>query len=204
MSRHLATSVPAIFGQVSLFRIREDGYLDPRASRRNQLQISWGLIAAMTIGFGRKDYRIQGMYIEYENVADPDDPVTPPDYPASEGLEYYADLALSGTRDYLRVPLVQQPQLGIIAGDEASFVAGETGNKLTFFAQTQGTQGANGKPFGSASNSKVFGLGLVAIPTFQDATQDVIFARTYFDAADQEVKLPSSQIGVTWEINFPI
>ncbi len=193
-----------VFGQVRLYRTWDDGLVQPLSSRHNQIQVSWGQIAAMTIGLGRKEYRIGGLYIEYENVVSPDDVVTPPVYGATDGLEYFNDLSLSSTRDYLRVPLIQDPMLGIVTGYEDFFVAGETGNKLTFFSQTQGTAGVHGKPFSAGANSKVIGAALVAIPTFQDATQDVIFARTYFDMADQALKLASSQISIAWDINFPL
>lgn len=170
--------------------------------KSNQLQFNWGMIAAMCIGFGDRDYRIRALYIEYENVADPGDPVTVPDFDRDEGIEYYQDLAFSASRDFLRVPLNINPTLGIETGFENYFTDGSTGNKLTFFAQTQGTAGYHGKAFSNAANSKVFGVALVATPTFADATQDLIFARTYYDVDDQEVKQVSSQFGVTWDVSF--
>lgn len=189
-------------GRVSLFRIRPEGISDILVSKNNQIQETWGMIAAMAIGFGNRSYRVSGLYIEYENMGDPDDAITPPDFERSAGIEYYSDLVYSATRDYLRVPLIQSPLLGIEAGYEGIFTEGETGNKLTFFTQTQGTTGVHGKTFSDSANSKVFGVALVAIPTFQDSTKDVILARTYFDAADQVAKLPSSQIGVSWDVSF--
>jgi len=168
----------------------------------NQIQDTWGMIAAQCIGMGDRNYRIAGMYVEFENVADPEDPVTIPSYETDEGLEYYNDLAFSGTRDYLRVPLIQNPMLAIETGYEDIFVEGESGNKLTFFSITQGTVGVHGRTFSDAVNSKVCGAALVAIPTFGDRTQDVIFSRTYWDLEDQVLKEVSHQIGVTWDIAF--
>jgi len=189
-------------GRVSLFRVWPEGISDLLTTKCNQIQDTWGMIAAMCIGFGNRSYRVSGLYIEYENMGNPDDPVTPPEFERSAGIEYYSDLVYNSLRDYLRVPLIQTPMLGIEAGYENIFTEGETGNKLTFFTQTQGTTGVHGKPFSDSANSKVFGVALVAIPTFQDSTKDVILARTYFDAADQVAKLPSSQIGVSWDVSF--
>ncbi len=170
--------------------------------QQNQIQVGWGMAAAMSLGFGERSYRISSMYLEYENVADPEDVITPPTYDANEGREYYSNLAFSGTRDFLRVPLLLQPSLGIESGYEDFFTEGVTGNRLTFHAQTQGTIGFNGKAFNDGVNSKVFGVALVATPDFNDPTQDIVFARTYFDPGDQTPKLASSQVGITWDIIF--
>lgn len=191
-----------IRGRTSIFRVWDDGLVHPIGSKQNQIQVSWGHIAAMAIGLGRREYRVSGLYIEYENVVDPEDAITAPTYAATEGLEYYNDLALSSTRDYLRVPLIQAPMLGIETGYQDYFVDGESGNKLTFFAMSQGTTGVHGKAFSDSANSKVFGAALVAIPTFQDATKDVILARAYYDVADQTLKLASSQVGIAWDVTF--
>ena len=169
--------------------------------RPNQIQYSAGFVAAQCIGFGDKKFRINGMYIEYENLADPEDPVVVPTYTKADGIEYYEDLQSSGTRDFLRVPLVQLPLLGVVTGFEDYFQEGQ-GNSLTFFALTQGSTGVHGKTFSDSVNSKVCGVALVATPVFGDRTQDVIFARTYYDPSDQILKEPAHQIGVTWEIQF--
>jgi hypothetical protein len=172
------------------------------AVKPNQLQYEWGAIAAFCIGLGNRSYKISAVYIEYENVADPGDPVTVPAYEKSEGREYYESLAFSSDRDFLRVPLSVQPTLGIETGYEDYFTEGVNGNKLTFSTQSQGTSGFHGKPYSNAANSKVFGVALVATPEFADPTKDLIFARTYFEVADQAVKPVSSQFGITWEVPF--
>jgi hypothetical protein len=183
-----------------------NGLYLPYAQKPNQIQYTWGFCAAQQLGYkrqpGRRDYSIAGMYIEYENVADPDDPVSIPTYGREEGLEYYADLLGSGVRDYIRVPLRMEPALSIAAGYESYFTAGDNGNQLTFFALSTGATGVHGKTFSSAVNSKIFGFALVAMPVPGDRTQDVIVARTYLDEADQQVKEASAQAGVTWEVIF--
>ena len=191
----------AVVGRMTVGHV-VNGVWRPLACQPNQIQDSWGFIAAQAIGKGLRAYRIQAMYLEFENVADPDDPVTVPDYTQADGLEYYNDLINSDTRDYLRVPLLTEPLLGVESGYEDQFEAGVDGNLLTFFTISQGVTGVHGKDFSDSVNSKVCGAALIATPDFGDPTLDVIFARSYLDAADQVPKLPSSQIGVTWETAF--
>jgi hypothetical protein len=192
----------AVQGHVGLWtRDERSGICLPRCSRHNQIQDQWMNIMAQML-MGQNNFRIQAMYLEFENVADPDDPVTVPTFDESEGTDYYEELAFSSTRDFLRVPLTQKPLLGIETGYENSFVAGASGNKLTYFSMSQGTQGVHGKPYSDAANSKVFGLALVATPLFSDRTQDLVFARTYFGVSEQVVKEASHQIGATWDIVF--
>lgn len=177
----------------------------PMHSQPNQIQHGWGFIAARQLGFkkqvGRYDYTISGMYIEFENVAAPEDPVTIPTYEKAAGRDYYDSLISSGTRDYLRVPLRMEPALSIAEGYEDSFAEGE-GNMLTFFALSSGSVGVHGKTFSSGVNSKICGFALVAMPVFADATLDVIAARTYLAEENQQVKDASAQAGVTWELIF--
>lgn len=203
---------PLVQGRVGLWRILEPGpegrgqhlpnQLELIFQQSNQIQYDWGFVAAKTIGEGDRNFRVSSLYIEYENVTLPEDEVTPPSFTRGEGVDYYIELALSGVRDFLRVPLLVSPTIGIEAGFEDWFTEGVNGNLLTFYTQTQGTSGFHGKPFSAAANSKVFGAALVATPVFADQTQDVIFARTYFDTGDQEVKSASKQFGVTWDVAF--
>lgn len=192
---------PEVRGSLQLWNIRPSGLAIPGAVIRNQIQYSWGMIAAQAMGRGQASYKINAMYIEFENVASPGDPVAIPTYGRDAGTEYYDDLQSSGTLDFLRAALLQDPLLGVETGYEAYFGSNE-GNKLTFFAQSQGTAGIHGKTFSDSVNSKVFGAALVATPTFSDRTQDVIFARTYFQVDEQTVKEASSQIGLSWNISF--
>ncbi len=211
MNSHDHIASPLVQGRISLCRVwfskrdRHPPYqrrVDPLFSKPNQIQYSWGFVAAQCIGRGDRSYRISSMYVEYENVAAPGDAVTVPVFGREEGQDYYSDLLLSANRDFLRVPLIIEPTIGIELGFEDYFTEGVDGNKLTFFTQTQGTQGFHGKPFSDAVNSKIFGVALVATPEFGDPSQDVVFARTYFDVSDQTLKLASSQVGITWDVSF--
>ncbi len=193
---------PEVRGLSGLWRVHNDGRVEAITFKQNQIQYAWGFAAVMAMCKRQPLYGISSMYIEYENVADPTDPVTIPTFGREEGREYYQDLESSGTRDYLRVPLLQDPMLGIQAGFENFFTAGVNGNKATFFAQTAGIVGVNGKTFSTAANSKICGAALIATPVIADITQDIIVARAYYSVDEQEVKGLSSQLGVSWELYF--
>ncbi len=101
--------------------------------------------------------------------------------------------------------MIIEPTGGVSTGFEGNLPTEQQLNKLTFFAQTVGTQGVHGKPFshnGAGGSSKVYAAALVAAPNFSDRTKDVIFARTVFQPANQVTKEASSQIGLTWSIAF--
>jgi len=169
--------------------------------RANQIQYSWAILAVQAIGRGQGNYKINGMYVEYENVASPSDPVSVPSFDRSEGLEYYTGLA--GDRDYLRVPLLAEPALAVASGYEDFFSGtGVEFNQATFLAQTSGVFGARGEPFGAASNSKVCGIALIAAPSWDDSTQDIIFGRSYFDTDEQILKQDGFQVGISWRQIF--
>ena len=196
-------------GRISVARIwyaRGDRHqprqVDHLFTQQNQIQYDWGHVAARCIGQGDRSYRVNAIYIEFENVAVSTDPVTAPTYGRDEGQSYYQDLVLSSNRDFIRAPLLVEPGISIADGFDTYFTDGESGNRVTFHTQTQGSTGFHGKTFSAAANSKVFGAALVATPDFADPTQDQIFARTYFAAGDQVLKLASSQIGITWDISF--
>lgn len=196
-------------GRVTLWRVDENtGEKTVIAEKLNQIQVSWGHIAAKQIGFRRQpdrdDYVISGMYFEYENQPNPAEFVGVPAFARTLGLEYYSALATHSNRDYLRVPLRLEPTAGLSTtsvGYETLKTNGLT-NQLTFFAQTSGIAGVNGKPFSHIANSKLFAAALVAMPKFEDRTRDVLFARILFDLANQTSKEASAQIGVTWDIAF--
>lgn len=180
-----------------------DGALPPGWSpltgwNKNDVLYEWGAIVGTLLTEGRREYRIGGIYIEYMNVGDPGDAVTAPSFTrdAGQGVEYYDSLIDDPDRDYLRVPLVAS-RLDI--SNETNF---PKGNMPLFFAQTTGVTGVHGKPFSDANNSKVYGGALVAFVDKDDATQDLVFSRFYLPSDNQQVKLPTSQIGLEWELTL--
>jgi hypothetical protein len=181
-------------GTVSLYDINKHGLWTIRSTESNQIQWSWGEIACHLFGDGNPDYKISAMYVEFENTSGTP---TTPSYTRDEGKEYYDTLYMSATKDFLRVPLLSSPAKGLASGYH-----GIAFNQLTFLAQTAGTQGVHGKTFSNGSNSKVYGLALVATPSWSDSTRDVVFARKYYATANQVAKQASSQIGVSWIEKF--
>lgn len=181
----------------TIYRVPEQGCWQPLFCCANQRQWDAGLIVAQLLR-GRTEYRLAGFYVEFENVADPDDVVAVPSFGADEGIEYYQTLA--GARDYLRIGLVTTPTLDIVTGYGDYFDRNdpEQGNRLTLFGQTEGFLGVNGVEFSAAANSKVCGVALVAIPNPDDRSQDRIFARGYYPTDRQLLKQASSQIGISW------
>lgn len=138
-----------------------------------------------------RDYRIAGMYIEFENNGGA--AVSPPTFDRSGGKSYYDALGDSATRDYLRVPMTAATLADAGNGP---------GKLLTFFAQTTGVVGVHGKAFNDIAQSRVFGAALVAFPVEGDATQDILHSRFYYSAANQLVKQAGSQISVTWPLTL--
>lgn len=190
-------------GRYSTFSVCErTGLWTPRHLKRsNQIQYDWARIALQCIGLGKANYKINGIYVEFQNVASPGDPGDVPAFDRGEGIEYYT--ALTGDRDYLRLPLLSTPQLGV-EDDYTNFFTGEGDdfNKMTFFAQTSGVLGVNGLEFSSGANSLAVGIALVATPVLADRTRDIVFGRAYFEIAEQVPKESSHQIGLSWEQVF--
>ena len=198
-------------GNITLWQIDEKtGLKIPVGSQKNQIQYSWGFIAAKQIGYRpnpeRYSYNISAVYIEFENQTDSEDEISVETFLRNEGdIQYYNNLSLSANRDFLRIPLIIEPAGSVSAGYEGKLPTEQQLNKLTFFVQTVGTQGVHGKAFShnaAGGTSKVYAAALVAAPLYSDRTKDVIFARTMFIPSNQVTKEASSQIGLTWDIAF--
>lgn len=197
-------------GNITLWQIDEKtGLKIPVGSQKNQIQYSWGFIAAKQIGYRpnpeRYSYNISAVYIEFENQTDPEDDISVAPFSRDLGINYYNALVDSPNRDFLRIPLIIEPAGSVSSGYEANLPTEQQLNKLTFFVQTVGTQGVHGKTFShnaAGGTSKVYAAALAAAPLYSDRTKDVIFARTMFIPSNQVTKEASSQIGLTWDIAF--
>lgn len=205
MTNDIITPETGVRGVVTLWRIDErTGLRTPHGTQKNQIQYTWGYVAAKHLGFrpnaDRPSYHISTLYVEFENQSDPETEISVAPFSRTISTDYYA--ALSGQRDYLRLPIVIEPTLGVSPGYAENLPVNQSANQLTFFVQTAGTSGVRGLAFASNVNSKVYSAALVASPDFGDPTKDVIFARTMLTAANQITKEASSQIGITWDIAF--
>lgn len=172
------------------------GWQRRTAWRPNLILYEWATIVGKLLTTGAQEYRISAMYLEYQNMADPDDPVDAPTLSrdATQGIQYYDALADSSDRDYLRVGMTAAQ---LTSTNETNFPGG---NDCRFFAMSQGVAGVHGKGFSAGDNSKLFGAALVAIVDEDDPTQDLLLSRFYFDTAEQQVKQDNMQLGVEWSI----
>ena len=140
------------------------------------------------------NYRIGGMYLEFENVASPGDTVTVPTFDRTRNVSYYNNLSGSADRDYLRVDLSSAT---ISSTDTTNF---PQGNSVLFSARSAGLTGVHGKTFSDTANSVIYGAALVSFVDGNDATQDLIYSVSYLTASQQQPKLSTSQVGVEWEL----
>ncbi len=163
---------------------------------KNTIVYEWGAIATRLFALGDIRYRIGGMYLEFENVASPGDPVSIPTYNRTRDVEYYNNLAGSSTRDYLRVSMTANK---ISSSNEVLY---PKGNQVTYLARSQGLQGVHGKAFSDSANSTLFGASLVAFIDGTDATQDLILSTFYLETENQQPKLSTSQVGLEWELTL--
>jgi hypothetical protein len=144
---------------------------------------------------GQSAYAINMVYLEFQNTVGA---IVPPAVSRADGVAYYNGLSASPDTDFLRLPLLVEPSMDASSADYES-------NQVTFFAESEGTEGFFAKPFAEASSSFVFGAALVAAPDPTDQSKDIVFSRVYLgelgwtDAIDKQ---DGKQIGLTWAIRF--
>lgn len=181
-------------GQVRACQVLDnDTWAFEHKRKHNLVLLDWGKIVVNLLGKAAPEYRISGMYLEYQNVATPSSEATGGALLRTRTVDYYSGLAVmnaGGDRDFLRVPIT-------------SFSAEDTDDaKLTFNARSRGVEGVLGTPFGAAYNSKIFGGALVAMPDAEDYTRDLIFSSFYLEITEQQLKLTTGEIGIEWELLF--
>lgn len=179
-------------GKVELFLV------DPTGERtlvheQDNLYLYGGADITASALAGRPNYNIAAMYMEFENLASPGDPIVPPAYDRSSTVSYYSNL--TSPRDFLRVPLTLSPTLA--SSDDTKF----TGNQVTYFGISSGNVGENGLPFIYTQNSTVFGGALAATPVPDTQANDRLYSRTYW-ASSAVLKQQNQQIGVQWTLRF--
>ena len=132
--------------------------------------------------------RLDGMYLEYVNTANPG-ALTPPTIDVLAGVEYYT--GLTGDRDYLRVPL--RLDGGFEAADSRY-----RGNRARFIGVSGGAAGVHGLPFGGTAGSAVCGMALAV--TGKTAADDMVYARYYLAQADAVGD--NQAIGAAWTLTL--
>lgn len=162
----------------------------------NLVVYEFATISANLVAGSGINYRVGGMYLEFENVASPGDTVTVPTFDRSRNVSYYNNLSSSPDRDYLRVDLSSAT---VSSSDTTDF---PKGNSVLFSARSAGLVGVHGKTFSDSANSVIYGAALVSFVDGNDATQDLIYSAAYFSTATQQAKLASSQVGIEWELIY--
>lgn len=142
-------------------------------------------------------WHLNTAYIEFENAGGA--AVAVPTATPDAGRNYYDNLSLSATRDYLRVPVIHTE---LASSDETNYPDGDL---AVFYAHTAGSVGVHGKPFSAAQQSRVYGMALVAAPVDADPSQDRVYARLYYtNSAQQFIKTATTQIGLEYELPFTL
>ena len=182
-------------GDVTIFNFEaKTKKIKQQISTHNLILYSGADILAQCLA-GTPGYKIAAMYIEYQNLASPTDPVVVPAFDRTGGIEYYNALGSSPNGDFLRVPLVTNPTVS------SSNMTDYAGNVMSFFAMSEGTAGFFGRPFNASSNSAVLGAALVATPDPDSQAEDVVFSRVY--AGIGKVLVATGfNVGVVWGIQF--
>jgi hypothetical protein len=143
----------------------------PQAWDKNTLQFGLADAFGLLLSGGLTSARL-GMYIQYCNNMG--SWTTPTGYGRS-GKTYFHTLA-DGISDIIRVPLVIAPA-SAASSDVYEF------NSTTFLAQSAGANGAAGliQPAVTfqRSVSTIVGGGLIAMPTPDDYTKDIVLTRGY-------------------------
>ena len=176
---------------------------DTTHSLHNEWMDTWGVIAAACIGLGDLRYKLNAIYVEYENLSNPANTVVVPTIDCTIGVRYYNQLNLVANRDYLRLPIVRRPQYFLANGTHVAVDIPEgMGNGVVLTVDTTGVAGIHGRPFGVGNNSKIIGLAAAATPVWADPTSDIVFSRAYWTGASQ-VLLTSATWSLSYQLAFP-
>lgn len=121
------------------------------------------------------------LYIEFKNVSSASTTVAAPSMDGTEGVDYYT--GLSGTTDYVRVPIVMTPEV--------------SDSTVSFCVMSTATEGEHSLAF--SSSSKIYGLALVNGTS--TASSDTVVARKYLDANDQIIR-PTGTLFIKYDITL--
>lgn len=181
----------------AMLGVVEAGRFAPRSTwSKNSAVITAGAVLAHAAFPGGSLPGVNAMYIEFQNVAELGDPATVPEVDP-EDLSYYQALAVATDRDYLRVPLLPASEFSVAPGNELLLPTGVT-DWAWVTAVTGATEGVNGKPFTAAALSVVCGIAAVSVPNWDDPTQDVLFARAYYEPSNQLARSAAVEIAARY------
>jgi len=143
---------------------------------------------------GDVSFRPNVMYVEFQSGSEP---VTVPEpKPSDNHGKYFLDMRENthSERDFIRIPIVS-----------VTPVAAQGSNDIIVYFNgiCTGATGVGGK---STLNSRIYGISLANSPTYgkeiDDLTRDIVWARGYFDTANQMQFSSVAQTIVTFKLNL--
>jgi hypothetical protein len=146
----------------------------------------------MAKALGNSGSTLAYLYFEFSNSGTTPPTVTPT---RDQGIAYYT--ALSGTSDYLRVPITMTPVYSATGTSYAN-------NSIMFNAMTAGyTTGSRVTAPLTFTNSvsQVYGVALAYVGTTDVPANDIVFSRSYF-ASQSITKQANQQVSCYWAIEF--
>lgn len=183
--------------------IRTSGFAEllvpgqPPARGPNQIQFGYKEAVARSLADPNNTYAARMLYVEFANVADPEDTISPPvGFSQEEGVEYYASLSAEVDRDYLRIPVLSAR---VFLNDEYD---GIEANAVTLMGEAlPDSEGIHGLTFSLANNSLVYGLAIIVAPILGDPSSDIVIARKYYDSGDQRICPSNGSMTIKYTLN---
>ena len=121
---------------------------------------------------GNASYMPNYLYVEFANS---DNPTIPVD---TQGVEYYQALHTANpTVGYLRIPITIKPTV--------------SNNRITYTVLMTAIDSVNGLSFGEGS--RIYGVALVSAITPEDISNDIVFAREYFQDTSKQLVMTANQ-----------
>jgi len=183
---------PLPCGYTTIYSFLPDGTIVNASAGHNE--IMYGLIeAAARLFAGGSTYKAAALYFEFQNLVAASDTPDYPSFTAADGIEYYTGLQYSVDRDFVRVPILSEPGVSQI---------GDSTWRMSVHAITPDVSaGYWGRTFSAVANSVVIGGALVASPTPDNQSQDIVLCRNY-PAGTKVPKAAGEQIAMTWNVEF--
>ena len=183
----------SMLGRVCIGHFDDDGNLIGELTPMKSNLVTFdGTEVLSRILAGQSEYKIAGVYFEFENAAAP----VLPSFDRTTGIADFQGLA--APKDYIRETLSAVPT--ITTGDSSGSGNPYENNRANFFALTAADQGENGVAFNAASDSQIVSVGLVAMPESGDPSKDILYAR--FVPASAFPKVAGRNPGITWTAEF--
>lgn len=139
---------------------------------------------------GQSEYKVGGIYFQFQNLASAGDPITPVSVAQTDTVDTFQ--ALSSPNGFVRAALSLEPA---ISTQGASY----SNNRGTYYASIaeSAIPVTAGITFGNSQNSALSAAGLVATPT-SDYLDDILIARVSLTKLIPQVGM---KIGVEWIID---